>query len=376
MIGDGPRAPPGRPRAAQDEATPLRSGALARRTVEAVSTPSASPASAVTPTPCSRQWDEQSVPAWGTAASAAFWLAVEQPGPWGSKAFLQSRLDPQLGARLQQETSAAGGRALLIRAVGDRRHGTTGEPRRVYLSGGAHEGRPWLLQGLFVDLTVLLHLPWEQIAAGDAEAAQRVLPELSPCRTPVLLVCTNGKRDLCCAVRGREVSTYGAGQRGAAVWECTHTGGHRFAPTGVLLPSGAALGRLDGPLAVAALDAAQDGRLASGVLDDRHFRGLAHLDGPGQAADAAVRVAIGETTISALRVSRLPDEGVPTVDSPGSGLDDPASVTYSTHEVVHTDGRSWTALVSATTRPGPPVSCAGREIPSTSYDVRLGPARP
>lgn len=315
------------------------------------------PADSADSLPCSRGWDAPDTPAWGTASPAAFWLAVEEPGPWGRKAFTQSRLDPHVGARLEKETQAAGGRALLIRSPGDRRDTAEGAPRRVFLAGGMASGQPWLLQGLFVDPGVLLHLPWEAIASADAETARAsahaVLPELGVCATPLLLVCTNGKRDVCCAVRGRALAGYLAGQRGPWVWECTHTGGHRFAPTGVALPSGATYARLDPPLALAAVDAEQHGRIAAGALGERHLRGLAHLSGPEQAADAWVRAACGETSVTALRLAPCGGEGEER-----------------TYDVTHVDGRAWRVVVTAHTQTGPPVSCGGEQVASTSYAVR------
>ncbi|MBW3086127.1 hypothetical protein KEM60_02338 [Austwickia sp. TVS 96-490-7B] len=301
-------------------------------------------------------WDAEDTPVWGTASPALFWLAVEQPGPWGTKAFTQSRLDPSVGAALEQQVTAAGGRAVLMRSVSDRRESTAGVPVRVFLAGGAASNDPWLMTGLFVDPSVLLHLPWEKIAAGDRAAAQRALPELALQRMPVLLVCTNGKRDVCCAVRGRAVAAYAAGQRPSAVWECSHTGGHRFAPTGVSLPSGATFGRFDGPLATATWDASVNGQLPAAAIGGRHLRGLAHLTCAQQAADAFLRAHIGELDIAALQVTS-------TTDVSANDLTEV--------KLRHRDGRSWTVHVSATTAAGPPVSCGGTSVASTSYAVTL-----
>ena len=69
-------------------------------------------------------------------------------------------------------------------------------------------------------------------------AAVASLPALAPA-PPQLLVCTNGTRDTCCARLGRPVAAAAARRFPDQVWEVTHTSGHRFAPTTVLLPSGA-----------------------------------------------------------------------------------------------------------------------------------------
>lgn len=315
---------------------------------------------------CSRAWDEldESVyPVWGTATQARFWVGLEQPGPWGAKALTESRLDPQVGAALEEAVSAAGGRILLIRSVGDHRGDEEGAPQRVFLAGGAAAGEPWLLTEVVADPAQLLRLPWASLADGDADsvrsAAQGVQLQLEPHPAPVLFVCTNSKRDRCCAMRGRKVATYAAGERGDAVWECTHTGGHRYAPTGVVLPYGAMFARLDGPTAVAALDAAGEGRLPSDLLVARQLRGLAHLDEWAQAAEAHVRAETGETAYGVLTVDRTDDDA-------------DAGEAVRSYVVRHADGRTWPVTVRAERHPAPPVSCGKSPADQTMYAVTTG----
>jgi hypothetical protein len=59
---------------------------------------------------------------------------------------------------------------------------------------------------------------------------------------PVLAVCTNSSRDACCGIDGRALVTSLSADPG--VWECSHLGGHRFAPTALLVGSGLVYGRL------------------------------------------------------------------------------------------------------------------------------------
>lgn len=68
-----------------------------------------------------------------------------------------------------------------------------------------------------------------------------------PVARPLVLVCTHGIRDRCCALFGGElVLALGAAPRAAEVEvrEATHLGGDRFAPTVLLLPSGRMYGHL------------------------------------------------------------------------------------------------------------------------------------
>ena len=80
------------------------------------------------------------------------------------------------------------------------------------------------------------------IAAGSLPAIGSVT------REPLLLVCTHGKRDRCCAVNGRALLTSlldaASPDQRERIWECSHVGGHRFSPVTVSLPSGAVHGRL------------------------------------------------------------------------------------------------------------------------------------
>lgn len=287
-------------------------------------TPSRRPAGR--PDACSVQWDEVTGPAWGTAAGALFWVAVEQPGPWGSHAFQASRMDPGLGRALHQQCASSGGRALLIRNVGSQRETQTARPRRVYIAGGMPHWQPWLLSAELADVSDLLRLPWQRLRYGDQRAVMEAVPALAPHPDPILLVCTNAKRDACCAVRGRPLAADAAAAMPGQVWECTHTGGHRFAPTAVVLPHGQTLGRLTPEVAIEALHAAAQGRLAESALDPRYNRGLPHVMPQLQAAEAWVRHQIGETSIGCVRAH--------TTRSLVKGQSGVV-------EVEHRDGRHW-----------------------------------
>lgn len=317
------------------------------------------------PESCAAMWQDAREPAWGSAAPARFWVALEQPGPWGRLAFVQSKLDPQLGKALEAGCSTAGGRALLIRAVGQHRIDRSHEPtnRTVFVAGGMPAGKPWLLTGVITDPSHILDLPFAALADADPEPAMRALPSLELTTTPALLLCTNAKRDACCAVVGRPVALESASSRPCEIWECTHTGGHRFAPTGVLLPSGATLGRLTTPIAIAAVDAAHHGLLAGEANTPRHLRGMAHLSPIEQAADAWVRYRIREADVTAL-----------TTYTTQAAEDGRAGQV----EVGHRDGRSWSLVVhrhtdEETLRRN---SCVTGPVPTVSWLVEHASAEP
>ena len=230
---------------------------------------------------CSAQWLRDDLPAWGTASRANFWVALEQPGPWGAKALTESRLDPQLGEHFESTCSQAGGRAVLIRRPG--RHVDTGAgPFRVFIAGGLAADAPWLGSTRLASSYDVIEL----LSLGD-DLGHGPLPEWLDAADPILAVCTNARRDQCCALEGRHLLQQCQGLEN--LWEVSHLGGHRFAATALVLPTGQSLARMNPLMAADALSAAAQGRpLAAGAL---HDRGLGHLPNHLQVADAWARAA-------------------------------------------------------------------------------------
>lgn len=255
----------------------------------------------------------------GSAPQAVAWVAVEQDGPWGAKAFTASHLDPGLGRRLESTAAQHGVRPSLLRRPGRHADEHDGAPRHV-LVAHTRPGATWLLEGAVDDPARLLDLDWAGLTAGDVDAVLRSVRGLERTDAAHLLVCTNGTRDVCCASLGRPVALGAAAGRPGQVWEATHTSGHRFAPTAVLLPAGTLHGRLDADAAVALLDAA--GRHET-VLEGS--RGRSTWSSPGQVAELVVRELTGEVSLDALSVASV------------AGADHAWAV-----EVAHADGRAWT----------------------------------
>jgi hypothetical protein len=259
-----------------------------------------------------------------TAATARTWLLLEQPGPWGPKALTGSRLDPALGRALDAAASPHGVRLALIRRPGPHAD-RGGAPRRVHL---AHTlpGRSWSRTLETTDPAAdLAGLDFTALGAGDATA---LAPGWRPHGTPLVAVCTNGRRDRCCAVLGRPLAAELAAAGDADVWEITHLGGHRFSPTVLVLPHGYAYGRVGAHTVKDVLAAAARGEV---VTDSA--RGRSSWERPGQAADLAVREHTGERGADALDVVRI--------ESAAAGGDRWAVT------VTHADGRSFLVRVAA-----------------------------
>ncbi|HEY1855194.1 MAG TPA: sucrase ferredoxin [Solirubrobacterales bacterium] len=80
---------------------------------------------------------------------------------------------------------------------------------------------------------------------------------------PLYLVCTHGKHDPCCGQRGRPLVIALSAARPDRVWQASHLGGCRFAPTVLTLPLGLMYGRVP-PSAASDLVVATDRGLVVG----------------------------------------------------------------------------------------------------------------
>ena len=238
---------------------------------------------------CAAEAEALGEPLAGTAAVTRSWLAIEQPGPWGRDALSASHLDVGVAAELASLSAGSGVRIVLIRRPGSHPDRHRPVPRSVYL---AHTvpGRTWLERTSLTDPKELLDLDFARAGAGERGLLG------TPVSETLLLVCTNGRRDVCCALRGRPIADALAAAHGDRVWECTHIGGHRFAPTAVLLPTGYSYGRLT---------TASAARLLTEGPVTTDCRGRSTWAAPGQVAELAVRDASGLTDPDALTVTAI-----------------------------------------------------------------------
>jgi hypothetical protein len=250
----------------------------------------------------------------GTSAVTRSWLALEQPGPWGRDALSASHLDHGVARELASLSAGTGVRIVLIRRPGSHPDRHRPVPRTVYLAHTA-PGRTWLERTSVTDPKALFDLDFARAGAGEPGLLGTSVSE------SLLLVCTNGRRDVCCALRGRPVAADLAAVHGERVWECTHIGGHRFAPTAVLLPTGYSYGRLTTESGARLLT---EGPVAADC------RGRSTWQAPGQVAELAVRSSAAERDPDALSV---------TAEDALSGGGWLVTVT-------HADGRAWRVEVA------------------------------
>ena len=219
-------------------------------------------------TACSVLSSSLGEPLHATAPYARSWLLIEEPAAWGRKAVRDAGF-----GELEARAKAADVRVGLVRRV--RRRPTQG-PRRVFF---AHCSQPKQFVEVLVD-------PDLDALDLDGPADGERLPE------PLYLVCTNGRRDLCCGRAGADVARALDRELGERVWETTHVGGHRFAANLVALPHGLVFGRLDAASAARVFAAHEQGQI---VLE--HFRGRTSLRPAQQAEEHFVREHTGLTRI-------------------------------------------------------------------------------
>ena len=183
---------------------------------------------------CSNASRESGEPMLGSAPVARRWLLIEHPGPW-SKDHLET---PRIAgpSRAPSRPAAPNSRAARSSCAARSPHPGRGAclvcrrlgPRNLGHRHVAHERRP----------------------PRRGRRARRALTQSESLAEPMLLVCTQGTRDACCALRGRPVTAALAKVWPDEVWECTHLGGHRFAGTFISMPDGTCYGTVDLPNAV------------------------------------------------------------------------------------------------------------------------------
>ncbi|SEG05932.1 hypothetical protein SAMN05216223_10372 [Actinacidiphila yanglinensis] len=310
---------------------------------------------------CTDASAELAEPVAATAATARTWLLIEQPGPWGAKALRASHLDPAVGRALEGLADGTGVRLGLVRRPG--RHADTHRPRRHrVIAAHTAPGDPWIRGTEVADPAELADLDFTALGAGRDDGFGS--PHDGP---PIALVCTNGTRDRCCALHGRPLAAELAADGAFDVWETTHLGGHRFAPTMLVLPHGYAYGRLDAALAKDALSAAQDGRVAL-----TGCRGRSTWSRPGQAAELAVRARIGEDRAGALAVGGadpVDPEDASGVRAAVAGAGPGPRAAWNVR-VEHVDGRAWGVLVAERAATPPrPESCGAKLGTPARMDV-------
>lgn len=271
---------------------------------------------------CSTESRERGEPLRATASVIERFLLIEDAGPWGPHVLQSARLPEAVRESLRRWKRTLGLRTLLIRRPATGRGGPLRDgPRHVFAVNARHG---WAQATRVADLAELASADLSGMAGADG-------PGWEPHPDPIVLVCTHGRHDPCCAERGRPLAAALARSHPAITWEASHLGGDRFAGNLVVLPRGDYFGRLEpgtGPTAVT--------RYLRGELDLAHHRGRSTQPWPVQAAEAEVRRALGLGGLDDVRVLRTSREGARHgVDLDARGQRVTASVVVTLGEPAH-----------------------------------------
>lgn len=209
----------------------------------------------------------------GTGIEATRWLLVESRQPWGQDA-VETGFPPEVAERL----AATDAKVFAIR-----RPGRVGAPLTVLAAETGEEEST---------LRRLELKSFDELAEADPWVDGELLA------STVFLVCTHGRRDPCCSRLG--IPIYHGLESVAGedyVWQCSHTGGHRFAPNVIGLPWGVTYGRVERAEVPEIVGLLADGR----VLLSR-YRGRSIYPAPAQAAEVVLRRTRGLDRLGSLRL--------------------------------------------------------------------------
>jgi hypothetical protein len=233
---------------------------------------------------------EYGLPLVGTATRGDVWFLLEYAGRWGAKAFEESNLPAEVKSCLMGAAPpGVEARVVLIKQAESRQRAGFS-----FFAGQTDPLAPRLYEYFLRNYEDLLDLKLAALAAGQAGDPAYL-------RTAALyLVCTNGKRDRCCARYGLEAYRAMREVAGEAVWQSSHIGGHNQAPITLFFPHGVNYGHTTAAESRRLVQAYQQGRV---VL--HHYRGRVCYDPPVQAAEHFWRAQTGELTLPGLRVEAV-----------------------------------------------------------------------
>jgi hypothetical protein len=121
---------------------------------------------------------------------------------------------------------------------------------------------------------------------------------------PLFLICTNGKRDQCCARYGPELFEVMKAKSGENVWQSSHIGGHNKAPVNLFFPHGVHYGQIPPDKISAVMEEYQNGNV---VLD--FYRGRVCYEPQVQAAEHLWREETGVTSLPGMEIGSARELG-------------------------------------------------------------------
>ncbi|MGB1254090.1 MAG: sucrase ferredoxin, partial [Candidatus Promineifilaceae bacterium] len=163
-------------------------------------------------------------PLYGTASHANVWIMLEYSGRWAARALGDNELPDSVNTWLnEQAASIPNSRVLFIKQDSYQKQDT------LYIAR-TEQDEQTLYRVRFESFEDLVGLDVAGVLSGEISA--------EIVNDPIVLVCTNGKRDQCCAKFGLPTYQALAQKIGAQAWQVTHLGGHRYASAIAVFPAG------------------------------------------------------------------------------------------------------------------------------------------
>jgi hypothetical protein len=261
----------------------------------------------------------------GTAGYYQGFVLVEQPLPWptdvGQVPELSgvARLAAQADMRFQAIVGAqSASDGLPERPAGERRV-ICYRPASSMSAPGVGAA-PLTRSELLAPVSALTEALAELLASPTPEAKVDAGPAGGSEPVVDVLVCTHGRRDICCGGRGMDLVAELVEQpvmsaTTVRLWRTSHTGGHRFAPTCIVLPSATLWAWADAALVVNAVTATGP---VEGVVD--RYRGCACLGTPAhQAVERAVLAEVGWPLLASARRATDAGDGLVVLETDVAG---------------------------------------------------------
>ena len=238
---------------------------------------------------CSELTYQSGLQLFGTAPRGDVWFLLEYDKPWGNKAFEESTLSDDFKTHFKNATSAVPNSKLQMI-----KRGHSGNQKYLFI---ALCNSAALLKIPFSDYEELLQYNFAELIKSDEFLKEYETDE------PLIAVCTNGKRDKCCAKFGLELFKNFQNYFDENVWQTSHIGGHRFAPTFVYLPYGIIYGFAQEE---SVLKIAQD--ISNNKITRENYRGRSNYSKYSQAAEYFLMEKTGERDIHAFEVFKREEQ--------------------------------------------------------------------
>lgn len=212
----------------------------------------------------------------GSAGGDHRYLLIELPLPWPKKIDSHPLLDEVV--RPSAATTTRTTTVLGIRSTDDEHLGA----HRVICYERTTPFRGFGRVETLVPTEALAQTVTALMSGGATALDHNTIVDVPP-STEDLLLCTHGSRDRCCGQLGTllHLELDGALPSNVRMWRTSHTGGHRFAPTGIHFPTGTAWAYLTAELTQAIVERSIDTTELGA-----HYRGNVGISGrPAQIAE-------------------------------------------------------------------------------------------